>query len=66
MPIGIEQGGYVEPAAGEPKLACPGLALHQARKSGIDFTVAGTAGPTAKPKSKCAPWLTGVRSLIGS
>jgi hypothetical protein len=43
-----------------------GLALAQARNSGTVFTLAGTAGPTAKPKSKMQAMLTGVRSAIGS
>jgi hypothetical protein len=55
-----------EPAAGEPKFACAGLALHQARNSATLRTEAGTAGPTANPKSKVQPRVTGERSATGS
>jgi hypothetical protein len=38
-----------EPAAGEPRLAWAGLALHQARNSGMLLhRLPGTAGPTAE------------------
>ena len=55
-----------EPAPGEPKLACFGLAFAQARNCGTVFTSAGTAGPTPKPNSKLAITDTGVRSVKGS
>ena len=52
-----------EPAAGEPQLALSGLALHQARNSGMFFTLSGTAGPTQKPKSNTQASVTGVTSV---
>ena len=55
-----------EPAAGLPKLASLGLALHQAMKSCSVFTLAGTIGPTAKPKSKRTACDTGWKSATGS
>lgn len=55
-----------EPAAGEPKLASVGLALHHEKNSARLRTLAGTCGPTAKPKSNVQPSVTGMKSTTGS
>ena len=55
-----------EPAAGLPKFASLRLALHQVMNSPSVFTLAGTMGPTAKPKSNRTAWDTGWKSATGS
>lgn len=55
-----------EPAAGLPKAASSGFAFAQATKSRTPRTAAGTAGPTAKPKSKRTAREAGAKSATGS
>jgi hypothetical protein len=55
-----------EPAAGLPNAASLGFAFAQATKSRTPRTDAGTAGPTAKPKSKRTACETGTKSVTGS
>ena len=49
-----------EPGAGEPKFPCAGFFFTHARNSATFVTDAGTAGPTARPKS------TSMRATVAS